>query len=50
MRVLITGAGGLVGHDSVDACEAAGDEVFACDHAGLDVTDRDAVLGALGPT
>jgi len=29
------------------ACEAAGDEVLAADHATLDVSDRDAVLGAV---
>jgi dTDP-4-dehydrorhamnose reductase len=47
MRVLITGASGLLGRDVVDACAAAGDEFVAFDHGRLDVTDRDAVLGAL---
>jgi dTDP-4-dehydrorhamnose reductase len=47
VRVLVTGAGGQLGHDVVAACEAAGDEVAAADHATLDVTDRDAVLGAV---
>ena len=47
MRVLITGAGGQLGVDVVAACEAAGDETAAADHAALDVTDRDAVLGAV---
>ena len=47
MRVLVTGAGGQLGHDVVAACEAAGDEVVACDHATLDLGDRDSVLGAL---
>jgi dTDP-4-dehydrorhamnose reductase len=47
VRVLITGAGGQLGLDVVAACEAAGDEVAAADHATLDVTDRDAVLGAV---
>jgi len=48
MRILVTGAGGQVGRELVEYCERAGDEVFACDHAALDVTDRDAVLQAIG--
>jgi dTDP-4-dehydrorhamnose reductase len=44
MRVLVTGAGGQLGREVVDVCSAAGDEVIACDHATLDVSDRDAVL------
>ena len=47
MRVLVTGAAGQVGRDLVAFCEAAGDEVFACEHASLDVGDRDAVLQAV---
>ena len=47
MRVLITGAAGQVGTDLVAACTAAGDDVFAFDRAGLDVSDRAAVLGAI---
>jgi dTDP-4-dehydrorhamnose reductase len=45
MRVLITGAGGQVGRELVDAF--AGHEVIAADHHRLDVADRDAVLGAI---
>jgi dTDP-4-dehydrorhamnose reductase len=44
MRVLVTGAAGQLGRDLVDACSAAGDDVVACDHATLDVGDRDRVL------
>jgi dTDP-4-dehydrorhamnose reductase len=47
MKVLITGAGGQLGHDLVATCEAAGDEVVACGHDRLDVGDRDAVIGAI---
>jgi len=47
VRVLVTGAGGQLGRDTVLACEAAGDDVLGFDRAGLDVTDRDAVLGAV---
>jgi dTDP-4-dehydrorhamnose reductase len=44
MRVLVTGAGGQLGREVVDLCTTAGDDVVACDHATLDVADRDAVL------
>ena len=44
MRLLVTGAGGQLGRDVVDVCTAAGDEVIACDHAALDVSDRDRAL------
>lgn len=47
MRVLVTGAGGQLGRDVVLHCEQLGDEVVACDHATLDVADRDAVLGTI---
>jgi dTDP-4-dehydrorhamnose reductase len=45
MRVLVTGAGGQLGHDLVSAF--SGDEVTACDHAALDVSDRDMVLASV---
>jgi dTDP-4-dehydrorhamnose reductase len=47
VRVIVTGAGGALGRDVVATCEQAGDEVVAYDRARLDVTDRDAVLGAI---
>jgi dTDP-4-dehydrorhamnose reductase len=50
MKILITGAGGQLGHDLVATCEAAGDEVVACGHDRLDVGDRDAVLSAICST
>lgn len=47
MRVLVTGAGGQLGVDLVRCCETSGDQVTATSHADLDVTDRDAVHGAV---
>ncbi len=39
MKVLVTGAGGLLGHAVVPTLERAGHEVIASTHADLDVTD-----------
>jgi dTDP-4-dehydrorhamnose reductase len=47
MRVLITGAGGQVGTELVDVFNAGGHTVAGFDHAGLDITDRDAVRAAV---
>lgn len=46
MRVLVTGAGGMVGRAVVEHCKARGDEVAAHDHNSLDITDKDAVARA----
>jgi dTDP-4-dehydrorhamnose reductase len=45
MRIVVTGAGGQLGHDVVEVFRDH--DVFACDHAALDVADRDAVLGTI---
>lgn len=45
MRVLVTGAGGQVGHALVDAF--ADDRLLAFDRAGLDITDRARVLAVV---
>jgi dTDP-4-dehydrorhamnose reductase len=45
VKVLVTGAGGQVGHELVTAF--ADHEVIACDHTTLDITDRDVVLAAV---
>jgi dTDP-4-dehydrorhamnose reductase len=47
MRVLVTGAGGQLGIDLVRCCETAGDDVVATNHRVLDISDRDAVHGAI---
>lgn len=43
MRLLITGAAGMLGHRVVEAARAAGHEVVACDLDALDITDEAAV-------
>lgn len=48
MKVLITGAGGQVGHDLV--ATFADHDVVAVDHAALDVGDRAAVLACVTTT
>lgn len=47
MKVLVTGAGGQLGHDVASVCAEAGDDVVAAGHADLDVGDRDAVFAAI---
>ena len=48
MRVLITGAGGMVGGAVAEHCRGRGDEVFAFDREGLDITDERAAREAFG--
>ena len=43
MKILITGAGGLVGRALEEHCRAKGDEVFAYDHRSLDIVDCEAI-------
>jgi dTDP-4-dehydrorhamnose reductase len=47
VRVLVTGAGGQLGHDVVAVATKAGDDVLGLAHGDLDVTDRGAVLGTI---
>lgn len=47
MKVLITGAGGMVGRAVVEWCATAGDEVSAETHQSLDIADAAAVGAAL---
>ncbi len=44
MRVLVTGAAGLVGRAVREHCMRAGDEVLAYDHKQLDIASREVVL------
>lgn len=43
MKVLITGAGGMVGQTTVEHCRNIGDEVFAYDRKTLDISNADTV-------
>ncbi len=47
MKVLITGAGGMLGRDVTTACRSRGHEVFAATHSDLDICDPGAVDVAL---
>ena len=47
MQVLITGAGGQLGTELVAVFAAAGYDVVAATRDGLDVADRDEVVGAI---
>ncbi|MHB8691824.1 MAG: dTDP-4-dehydrorhamnose reductase [Solirubrobacteraceae bacterium] len=47
MRILITGAGGMLGHDLTAAVAAAGHEAVALTRAELDITDAGAVHRAI---
>lgn len=44
MKILITGAGGLVGGETVRHCAALGDSVIAATRAELDIADKAAVF------
>jgi dTDP-4-dehydrorhamnose reductase len=47
VKVVVTGAGGMLGRDVVSQCRRRGDEVVALAHAELDITDGPAVDQAL---
>ena len=47
MKVLIAGAGGMLGHDVTAACAAHGAEVVPLAHADLDITDGPSVDKAM---
>jgi dTDP-4-dehydrorhamnose reductase len=47
MKVLVTGAGGMVGRALVEHCRRIGDEVFAHDRASLDIARGEDVAATL---
>ena len=47
LKILITGAKGLVGRALVEHCSTSGDEVLAYDHKALDIADAEAVESAI---
>ncbi|MGH9872785.1 MAG: dTDP-4-dehydrorhamnose reductase [Pyrinomonadaceae bacterium] len=47
MKILVTGAGGMVGRAVSEYCRSLGDLVFNYDHQGLDISDPDQVSRAL---
>jgi dTDP-4-dehydrorhamnose reductase len=47
MKVLVTGAAGMLGRDAVAACAARGHDVVALDHEALDIADGPAVDAAM---
>ncbi len=47
MRLLVTGAGGMLGRAVVEHCRELGDDVLAYDHQGLDISDEDRVAETL---
>lgn len=47
MKVLITGAAGMVARAAIDVCRSAGDDVTALGHSELDIADQHAVNSVL---
>jgi dTDP-4-dehydrorhamnose reductase len=47
LKVLITGAGGMVGSALKEYCQSKGDFVLACDHSQLDIADTQSVSQAI---
>jgi dTDP-4-dehydrorhamnose reductase len=50
MRIVVTGAGGMLGSDVVRAAELVNHEVVALEHSDLDVTDADAAASTIAAT
>jgi len=43
LKLIVTGAGGLVGRSLVDLCLSEGDHVLGLNHATMDITDKGVV-------
>src|SRR5947208_16719197 len=50
MKILITGAGGMVARATVEYCQSIGDEVIPLMRQGLDIADSKAVSEKLAET
>ena len=50
MKVLVTGAGGLVGRAVIEHCSEQGDDVRGVDHASLDISDAASVQETFSET
>lgn len=48
MKILITGANGMVARAAVAHCRSIGDEVIALTRTDLDISDREAVFASIG--
>jgi dTDP-4-dehydrorhamnose reductase len=48
LRVQVAGGGGMVGQAVSKHCVSLGDEVFACDHRDLDITNAEVVAREIG--
>lgn len=47
MKILITGANGMVARSAIEHCRSIGDEVIALTRADLDISDREAVFASV---
>ncbi|MFN2531700.1 MAG: dTDP-4-dehydrorhamnose reductase [Pyrinomonadaceae bacterium] len=50
MKILVTGAAGMVGRTLCDLCRSAGDTVLPFDHSALDISNADGVLTTIAET
>lgn len=48
MKILVTGANGMVARAAAEFCRSSGDEVIALDRRSLDISNRDSVIEVVG--